>query len=166
LHSVFDLALRRRWISVNPCRLVDKPDVPEATDIRFWSHEELDAVLREGVPDDTWGLLGRPLYLMAAMTGMRQGSCSACAGAISTGCPRSPCPSGLGSRRVQGTEVAARRSRRAAGRCARTRSRAPLSGDRVFGRRRPRIRQSRDGPPARPLKGCASGSRRRVGGPG
>ena len=73
LHSVFDLAIRKRWISVNPCRLVDKPEVPEATDIRFLGQDELDCVLRDGIPDDDWGVLERPLYLMAAMTGMRQG---------------------------------------------------------------------------------------------
>jgi integrase len=73
LHSIFDLAIRRRWISVNPCRLVDKPEVPEATDIRFLAQEELEAVLREGIPSDPLGLVERPLYLMAAMTGMRQG---------------------------------------------------------------------------------------------
>ncbi len=73
LHSIFDLAVRRRWISVNPCRLVDKPAVPDTADVRFLAHEELDAVLREGVPSDAWGMLERPLYLMAAMTGMRQG---------------------------------------------------------------------------------------------
>jgi integrase len=73
LHSIFDLALRRRWIPVNPCRLVDKPEVPEATDIRFLDQDELEAVIREGVPEDDWGVVERPLYLMAAMTGMRQG---------------------------------------------------------------------------------------------
>jgi integrase len=30
-------------------------------------------LLRDGIPDDDWGLLERPLYLMAAMTGLRQG---------------------------------------------------------------------------------------------
>jgi integrase len=73
LHSIFDFAMRRRWISMNPCRLVERPDVPESTDIRFLSREELDAVLREGVPADRLGAVERPLYLMAAMTGMRQG---------------------------------------------------------------------------------------------
>jgi integrase len=73
LHSIFDVAVRRGWIDENPCRLVDRPDVPEAADIRFLTQEELKAVLREGVPNDEWGLLERPLYLMAAMTGMRQG---------------------------------------------------------------------------------------------
>jgi integrase len=40
---------------------------------RFLSQEDLEAVLREGIPDDDWGVMERPLYLMAAMTGMRQG---------------------------------------------------------------------------------------------
>jgi hypothetical protein len=40
---------------------------------RYLSRDELAAVLRDGVPDDVWGVLERPLYLNAAMTGMRQG---------------------------------------------------------------------------------------------
>jgi integrase len=73
LHSIFDLALRRRWVSSNPCRAVDKPQATHPGDIRFLSHDELEAVLRDGVPDDEWGVVERPLYLMAAMTAMRQG---------------------------------------------------------------------------------------------
>ena len=73
LHSIFELAIRKRWVSVNPCRLVDKPEVPEPSDIRFLTQEELEAVLRDGIPDDERGVIERPLYLMAAMTGMRQG---------------------------------------------------------------------------------------------
>ncbi len=73
LHSIFDLAIRKRWASSNPCRLVDKPELPQATDIRFLSQADLEAVLREGLADDEWAVLERPLWLMAAMTGMRQG---------------------------------------------------------------------------------------------
>ena len=73
LHSIFELAIRKRWIAVNPCKLVDKPEVPEPSDIRFLTQEELEAVLRDGIPDDKRGVIERPLYLMAAMTGMRQG---------------------------------------------------------------------------------------------
>ena len=28
LHSVFELAIRRRWVTFNPCKLVDLPAVP------------------------------------------------------------------------------------------------------------------------------------------
>ena len=38
LHSVFDYALRKRWIGENPCRLVSKPQTEDAdADIRFSS---------------------------------------------------------------------------------------------------------------------------------
>jgi integrase len=73
LHSVFEVARRRRWIATNPCSLVDLPAHKPSRDIRFLRQEELAAVLDTGVPDDEWGFLERPLYLMAAMTGLRQG---------------------------------------------------------------------------------------------
>jgi integrase len=73
LHSLFELAVRRRWVSESPCRFVDRPAARPSGDIRFLSHEELLAVLEGGVPDDPWGALERPLYLMAAITGLRQG---------------------------------------------------------------------------------------------
>jgi integrase len=72
LHSVCDLAVRRRWCASNPCRFVDAPQAPEDVDIRYLSQSELSAVLRDGVPDDAWGRLERALYLTAAMTGLRQ----------------------------------------------------------------------------------------------
>ena len=62
LHSIFGLAIRRRWVASNPCRLVDRPEAPEPNDIRFLSQEELESVLRKGVPDDDWGAL-RTLWL-------------------------------------------------------------------------------------------------------
>jgi integrase len=73
LHSLFELALRRRWVSANPCKLVDAPVVEQRGEIRFLKQAELLAVLERGIPDDAWGKLERPLYLMAAMTGLRQG---------------------------------------------------------------------------------------------
>lgn len=50
LHSIFDYALGKRWITENPCRLVDKPDVQRSEDIRFLTVDELEAVLRS-IPD-------------------------------------------------------------------------------------------------------------------
>jgi integrase len=72
LHSVCELAVRRRWCAANPCRFVDAPRPDEATDIRYLDQSELGALLRDGVPDDAWGRLERALYLTAAMTGLRQ----------------------------------------------------------------------------------------------
>ena len=73
LHSVFELARRRRWVASNPCTLADLPAPTQTKDIRYLRHDELAAVLDYGVPDDDWAFLERPLYLMAAMTGLRQG---------------------------------------------------------------------------------------------
>jgi integrase len=120
LHSIFELAQRKRMVVANPCKLVDKPKVQPNEDIRFLTQAELEAVLRalehvderasdmtarvaalagEGVPipeiakridrsvssvyyhlnkpgtdhPNPWAVAERPLYLMAAMTGMRKG---------------------------------------------------------------------------------------------
>jgi integrase len=72
LHSVCDLAVRRRWCAANPCRFADAPRPAEDTDIRYLGQPELEAILRDGVPDDAWGRLERALYLTAAMSGLRQ----------------------------------------------------------------------------------------------
>jgi integrase len=73
LHSVFEVARRLRWIANNPCTLVDLPAHKPSRDIRYLRQDELAAVLDLEVADDDWGFLERPLYLMAAMTGLRQG---------------------------------------------------------------------------------------------
>jgi hypothetical protein len=55
LHSVFELARRRRWVDANPCKLVDLPAAKPTKDVRYLRQEELAAVLDDGVPDDEWG---------------------------------------------------------------------------------------------------------------
>jgi integrase len=71
--------------------------------------EELAAVLDTGVPDDEWGFLERPLYLMAAMTGLRQGELLALRWQdLDIAAVRGPRPPGFRTRRVQGAEVGAR----------------------------------------------------------
>jgi site-specific recombinase XerD len=62
LHSVFELAIRRRLISENPCKRVDLPAVTQTEDIRYLTQPELRAVLERGVPDDAMGAVERPLY--------------------------------------------------------------------------------------------------------
>jgi integrase len=74
LHGIFAFAIRRSWATANPVALVERPRAHRSAHrrIRFLQPEELEAVLR-AVPDDVLGTLERPLYLTAAMTGLRQG---------------------------------------------------------------------------------------------
>ena len=73
LNSPFELAVRRGWVGVNPCKRVDVPAVQPSGDIRFLTQDELRSVLERGIPDDERAKLERALYLTAAMTGLRQG---------------------------------------------------------------------------------------------
>lgn len=73
LHSIFEFAQRRGFAASNPCKHVDKPERPGATeDVRFLDTTELDALVA-AVPDDGRGPTERAIYLAAAMTGLRQG---------------------------------------------------------------------------------------------
>jgi integrase len=40
--------------------------------VRFLTQEELVAVIDRGVTESKWAVVDRPLYLVAAMTGLRQ----------------------------------------------------------------------------------------------
>jgi len=73
LHSLFVYAEKKGWAHGNPVKHVEKPRAgSDDPDIRFLDQDELDALAR-AVPDDVLGRLERPLYLTAAMTGLRQG---------------------------------------------------------------------------------------------
>ncbi len=73
LHGLFAFAERRRWASGNAVAEAERPRADGADpDIRFIDLEDLEALLQE-VPDDVLGTVERPLYLTAAMTGLRQG---------------------------------------------------------------------------------------------
>jgi integrase len=74
LHGVFAFAMKRGWASTNPVAQVDRPKKARSPyrRLRFLSPVELEA-LNRAVPDDVLGLVERPLYLTAAMTGLRQG---------------------------------------------------------------------------------------------
>lgn len=73
LHGVFRHAMKKGWASANPVAAVDRPreDVTDP-DIRFLTHEELEALLR-AVDDDEFAKIDYPLYLVAATCGLRQG---------------------------------------------------------------------------------------------
>lgn len=73
LHGLFAFAEKRGWASGNAVAEAERPRAGGADpDIRFIDLEELEALIRE-VPDDVLGAVERPLYLTAAMTGLRQG---------------------------------------------------------------------------------------------
>lgn len=73
LHSIFDLAVRRGHVSMNPCKLVDKPQsANDVEEIHFLTVEELDAVIAQAGQDDV-GRVDRVLWLTCALTGMRMG---------------------------------------------------------------------------------------------
>jgi integrase len=73
LHGVFRHAMKKGWTRANPVAAVDRPrDDAVDPDIRFLDHEEVEALLR-AVPDDDLGGVERPLYLLGATAGLRQG---------------------------------------------------------------------------------------------
>jgi integrase len=74
LHGIFAFSIKRQWATSNPVALVDRPKAPRSAHrrIRFLQPEELEAVVR-AVSQDELGAIERPLYLAAAMTGLRQG---------------------------------------------------------------------------------------------
>ncbi|WP_146175355.1 tyrosine-type recombinase/integrase [Paraconexibacter algicola] len=73
LHGVFRHAMKKGWASANPVAAVDRPreDVTDP-DIRFLTHEELEALLR-AVDDPEFAQVDYPLFLVAATCGLRQG---------------------------------------------------------------------------------------------
>ncbi len=74
LSALFTFATspRRRWASVNPCRGVELPAIPEVSEIRFLELDEVDALVAAALPG-AYATLDRALYRTAAMTGLRQG---------------------------------------------------------------------------------------------
>src|SRR4051812_9698280 len=48
LHSILDLAVRKRWAVENVCRLVERPEVPEDPDIHFLTLAELQQLFDLG----------------------------------------------------------------------------------------------------------------------
>lgn len=74
LSALFNFARspQRRWAAENPCEGVELPAVPEATEIRFLTLEEVDAVIAN-VPKGMYREIDKALILTAAMTGLRKG---------------------------------------------------------------------------------------------
>lgn len=72
LGGVFRYAMRHEIVHINPVDLIDLPQRPGYTDIRFLTLPELDWLLAH-VPDDERGRTDRVIYLTAALTGIRRG---------------------------------------------------------------------------------------------
>ncbi len=73
LHGLFAFAEKRGWASGNAVAAAERPRAAgHNPDIRYIDQDELEGLLLE-IPDDVLGAVERPLYLTAAMTGLRQG---------------------------------------------------------------------------------------------
>jgi integrase len=74
LHGISAFSIKRGWVLSNPVAHVDRPKQARSPHrrIRFLQPHELDGLI-EAVPDDPLGAVERPLYLAAALTGLRQG---------------------------------------------------------------------------------------------
>lgn len=74
LHGLFRYAIKRRWATLNPVALVDKPEVSRSDPkrIRFLTREQLEHVIRAAPPDPV-GRVDAVLIRAAATTGLRQG---------------------------------------------------------------------------------------------
>lgn len=73
LHGLFAFAVKRGWASSNAVAAAERPRANEPNpDIRYIDQDELEALLLK-IPVDELGTVERPLYLTAAMTGLRQG---------------------------------------------------------------------------------------------
>jgi integrase len=72
LNGIYAYAHRHGMVATNPVRMVDKPRTPGRSEVRFLDETELEALLR-CVPRDDLGRVEGPLYVTAAMTGLRMG---------------------------------------------------------------------------------------------
>lgn len=72
LHGILAFAQKQEWVDANAASTVDRPKVDDDEEIHFLNHAELEALLGTCTDDET-ERLQRTLYLVAAMTGLRQG---------------------------------------------------------------------------------------------
>jgi integrase len=77
ISSVFNWSIKRGWARANPVTAIDRPRIAGTDpDIRYLTLPEFEKLLA-AVPDDVLGAIERPLYLAAALTGLRQGELAA-----------------------------------------------------------------------------------------
>jgi integrase len=74
LSAIFRFAMhpRRKWATSNPCEVIDLPPASTSEEIRFLTVAQVDA-LAGAVVAGEHRALDRALYVVAAMTGLRQG---------------------------------------------------------------------------------------------
>jgi len=72
LSALMEFAVDHGYAAPNPVRRVRKPQIEQSKDIHFLTVEEVEAVVRAAADDDL-GCVEAPMYLTAAMTGLRQG---------------------------------------------------------------------------------------------
>jgi len=72
LSAMLGWAEREGWRRGNPARGIDLPGQPASDEIRWLSPDEVRALAAQAI-DGPYQHLDRPLYLTAAMTGLRQG---------------------------------------------------------------------------------------------
>jgi integrase len=75
MHGLFEHARKKGWAERNPVAAVDRPRKTSGRGsqrLRYLRPSELEAVIG-AIPEDELGAVERPLYLAAAMTGLRQG---------------------------------------------------------------------------------------------
>jgi integrase len=68
----FARAPRRAWATSNPCDGLELPAVSDATEIRFLTLDEVDALVANARPG-MFQAIDRAMFLTAAMTGLRKG---------------------------------------------------------------------------------------------
>lgn len=74
LSAIFRFAMhpRRKWATSNPCEVIDLPPARRSEEIRFLTTVEVEALVKAAVEGEHEAL-DRALYVVAAMTGLRQG---------------------------------------------------------------------------------------------
>jgi integrase len=74
LSAIFRFAMhpRRKWATSNPCEVIDLPTASTSEEIRFLTVAQVDALAGAVVAGEHQAL-DRALYVVAAMTGLRQG---------------------------------------------------------------------------------------------
>jgi integrase len=73
LHGLFSFAVKRGWIAVNPVPAVDRPRAQAVDpDIHYLELDEIEALLR-AVSDGDFTSTDHTTFLVASMTGLRQG---------------------------------------------------------------------------------------------